>query len=149
MWFFEHVKIRKVEKYSGHIPRYLNWKLNITRKRATFSALIAKVSGASVDTDALVWSKAEELLRGCGFVEFNYLEIMGNMKSLHRMHNRDVLTMLTEMTPIYWIFGMEACAELIRKAPMHRFTDLNYEDKSKNLPKLDEMSPTSAQKLCA
>jgi hypothetical protein len=74
--------------------------------------------------------------------------MLSNPTSLQRIHNKDILLMLIEMTPIYWKFRMVPCDFLLNEAPSERFEELNYEDKPKNTPDLDDISLSLQQKIC-
>ena len=50
VWFFEHLRPRKLEKGTGRIPRYLNWKFE---PRERFRKLLVEVPAGQVISDSI------------------------------------------------------------------------------------------------
>lgn len=67
VWFYEHLQFPKGLRYTGGIPRYLNWKLDITWTRERFRSALIEVPGLSIRR-RLEFSEAEKLLKEKGFI---------------------------------------------------------------------------------
>jgi hypothetical protein len=72
----EHVNVNSIVKYRGHIPRYLDWKLDVVWRRESFRRALVDIPKLAVSSAPLVHSKCEKLLRESSFVVAYYMNMM-------------------------------------------------------------------------
>lgn len=106
MWFLEHTKLKSLEKYKGHIPRYLNWNLSKSWRRTSFQIALIDVAASLVQDKSLKYLKPEGCLKENGFVASSYLDILQDEKKVKRAMTRPIYKVLVEMTPVYMKFGI-------------------------------------------
>ncbi|KAF3334075.1 hypothetical protein FCM35_KLT20679 [Carex littledalei] len=145
-WFFEHVKIPNNRKFTGHIPRFLDHKLNVCWRRSSLNKVLDNVLVGDIDTSELKWEPAVVLNKEKGFVASDQLSVLSRNVQLRKPKNSHLLKLMTEMAPVYCLFNFKISTELVHRAAKHRFEDLKYIQDSTGIPLL---SPASEQKLLA
>lgn len=125
----------------------MNWNMSITWRRVTLNPYLVDVKDEDVNADPLRWNDPELLLQLYGLIAYDYIEDLKSYKPLLTLSNKHLLELLKQLTPIFWIFGMKPCNDLIRSNPKQRYDELSYkEEKPKGESQLPDLSPNSETK---
>lgn len=143
MWFFEHTRFTGALKSTGAIPRYLNWNLDKSWKRAGFVPAIDDDRNVDVNGNKLEYDEHEQPLKGCGFVISPFKTMLVDEEQLKLFINQGVYHMLIQMCPILSKFGVNPCECIESQVQADRIQELEYRVPSKEseprLPKVSSM----------
>jgi hypothetical protein len=119
VFLLEHLRLQKEKKFTGHIPRYLNWKLEFNWRRASIRNELQKMRIQHDISKALKVDGAEKIILD-GFIPISFLNTLQDEARLEN-YVRNTFNLMVEMTPVYWKFGMEPCPLLMGKAHQSRY----------------------------
>ena len=97
VWFFEHLRPRKLDKGTRRIPRYLIWKFEA---RERFRKLLVEVPAGQVISDPINKVFGAKLISLTGFRASKYVAIRHHESYFRKHQNQDLAYLLQQMAPI-------------------------------------------------